>query len=140
MAAVKSKGRMRPHPDFEEGVRYMRVVQAVADSRSRNSWVDSKSRRGGSPFLSKGGGGPGEDVAEQTGYGQGENPGPNNALDYGPLHSAEAFHRAHAHDRSRNDVRSGKRDSVKTRDLNDERGARLRGKSMHRLQFDHLMP
>src|SRR4051794_1731456 len=34
--AVKSKGGVRPHPDFEEGLRYMRVVQAVADSRARN--------------------------------------------------------------------------------------------------------
>src|SRR5262249_19370592 len=42
LAAVKSKGRVRAHPDFEEGVRYMRVVQAVADSRARNSWVDVK--------------------------------------------------------------------------------------------------
>jgi predicted dehydrogenase len=39
IAAVKSKGQIRPHPDFEEGVRYMRVVQAVADSRARNEWV-----------------------------------------------------------------------------------------------------
>ena len=39
IAAVKSKGRVRPHPDFEDGLRYMRVVQAVADSRSRNEWV-----------------------------------------------------------------------------------------------------
>ena len=39
LAAVKSKGRIRPRPDFEEGVRYMRVVQAVADSRARNEWV-----------------------------------------------------------------------------------------------------
>ena len=42
IAAVKSKGRVRPHPDFEEGVRYMRVVQAVADSRARNAWVEIK--------------------------------------------------------------------------------------------------
>ena len=42
IAAVKSKGRMRPHPDFEDGVRYMRVVQAVADSRARNEWVEIK--------------------------------------------------------------------------------------------------
>jgi predicted dehydrogenase len=42
MAAVKSKGRIRPRPDFEEGVRYMRVVQAVADSRARNEWVEVK--------------------------------------------------------------------------------------------------
>ena len=40
IAAVKSKGRIRPHPDFEDGVRYMRVVQAVADSRARNEWVE----------------------------------------------------------------------------------------------------
>jgi hypothetical protein len=39
LAAVKSRGRSRPHPDFEDGVRYMRVVQAVADSRARNEWV-----------------------------------------------------------------------------------------------------
>src|SRR6266536_564040 len=39
LAAVKSKGRVRPRPNFEEGVRYMRVVQAVADSRARNEWV-----------------------------------------------------------------------------------------------------
>jgi predicted dehydrogenase len=42
IAGVKSKGRMRPHPDFEDGVRYMRVVQAVADSRARNEWVAIK--------------------------------------------------------------------------------------------------
>jgi predicted dehydrogenase len=39
LAAVKSKGRVHPHPNFEEGLRYMRVVQAVADSRARNEWV-----------------------------------------------------------------------------------------------------
>ncbi|MEP6698125.1 MAG: Gfo/Idh/MocA family oxidoreductase [Verrucomicrobiota bacterium] len=43
IAAVKSKGRVRPHPDFEDGVRYMRVVQAVADSRARNAWVEIQS-------------------------------------------------------------------------------------------------
>jgi predicted dehydrogenase len=42
LAAVKSKGRIRPHPDFEDGVRYMRVVQAVADSRARNEWIAIK--------------------------------------------------------------------------------------------------
>ena len=42
IAAVKSKGRVRPHPDFEDGVRYMQVVQAVADSRARNEWVPIK--------------------------------------------------------------------------------------------------
>jgi len=42
IAGVKSKGRVRPNPDFEEGVRYMRVVQAVADSRARNAWVEIK--------------------------------------------------------------------------------------------------
>ena len=39
IAAVKSRGRIQPHPNFEDGVRYMRVVQAVADSRIRNEWV-----------------------------------------------------------------------------------------------------
>jgi predicted dehydrogenase len=39
IAAVKSRGRIRPHPDFADGVRYMRVVQAAADSRARNEWV-----------------------------------------------------------------------------------------------------
>ena len=39
IAAVKSRGKVRPRPDFEEGVRYMRVVQAVADSRAANEWV-----------------------------------------------------------------------------------------------------
>lgn len=42
IAAVKSKGRVRPQPDFEDGVRYMRVVQAVADSRATNEWVPIK--------------------------------------------------------------------------------------------------
>ncbi len=32
VSAVRSNGRLRPSPDFSEGVRYMRVVQAVADS------------------------------------------------------------------------------------------------------------
>lgn len=40
IAAVKSRGRIRPHPDFEDGLRYMRVVQAVDDSRKRNEWVE----------------------------------------------------------------------------------------------------
>ncbi len=39
IAAVKSRGRINPHPDFEDGVRYMRVVQAVADSRALREWV-----------------------------------------------------------------------------------------------------
>jgi predicted dehydrogenase len=42
IAAVKSKGRVRPRPSFEDGVRYMRVVQAVADSRATNEWVAIK--------------------------------------------------------------------------------------------------
>jgi predicted dehydrogenase len=42
IAAVKSRGHVRPHPTFEDGVRYMRVVQAVADSRARNEWVSIK--------------------------------------------------------------------------------------------------
>ncbi len=37
--AVKAGGTERPHPTFEDGVRYMRVVQAAADSRARNEWV-----------------------------------------------------------------------------------------------------
>jgi predicted dehydrogenase len=43
IAAVKSRGRIKPHPDFEDGVRYMRVVQAVAESRARNEWVGIES-------------------------------------------------------------------------------------------------
>ncbi|MBA3962249.1 MAG: Gfo/Idh/MocA family oxidoreductase [Chthoniobacterales bacterium] len=39
IAAVKSRGRVHPHPDFEDGVRYMRVVQAVADSQAHNAWA-----------------------------------------------------------------------------------------------------
>jgi predicted dehydrogenase len=45
ISAVKSRGRMRPHPDFEDGVRYMRVVQAVAESRARNEWVEIEPTR-----------------------------------------------------------------------------------------------
>jgi predicted dehydrogenase len=44
IAAVKSRGRINPHPDFEDGVRYMRVVQAVADSRARREWVEIRTR------------------------------------------------------------------------------------------------
>src|SRR3954447_2404196 len=40
--AVKSRGKVKPSPSFEEGWRYMRVVQAVADSRARNEWVEIK--------------------------------------------------------------------------------------------------
>ena len=40
--AVRSHARIKPRPSFEEGVRYMRVVQAVADSRARNEWVPIK--------------------------------------------------------------------------------------------------
>ena len=39
LAAVKSKGRIRFLFHAEDGIRYMRVVQAVADSRTRNEWV-----------------------------------------------------------------------------------------------------
>jgi len=37
--AVKGGGHERPYPTFEDGLRYMRVVQAVADSRARNEWI-----------------------------------------------------------------------------------------------------
>jgi predicted dehydrogenase len=37
--AVKTGDDERPYPSFEDGLRYMRVVQAVADSRARNEWV-----------------------------------------------------------------------------------------------------
>jgi len=37
--AVKSGSGERPYPNFEDGVRYMRVVQGVADSRARNEWI-----------------------------------------------------------------------------------------------------
>src|SRR5438034_7823265 len=39
LAAVKSKGRVRLFFNAEDGIRDMRVVQAVADSRTRNEWV-----------------------------------------------------------------------------------------------------
>ena len=42
LAAVKSKGRVRPHPKFRRRVLPMRVVQAVADSRARNEWQEIK--------------------------------------------------------------------------------------------------
>src|SRR5436190_3111873 len=42
ISEVKSKGRMKPRPRFEDGVRYMRVVQAVADSRAASEWVPIK--------------------------------------------------------------------------------------------------
>ncbi len=46
LAAVKSRAKVKPHPDFVDGLRYMRVVQAVADSRVANEWVpiDTKLR------------------------------------------------------------------------------------------------
>lgn len=40
--AVKSDGELLVSPTFEDGVRYMRVVQAVADSRARNEWVSTR--------------------------------------------------------------------------------------------------
>jgi predicted dehydrogenase len=46
LAAVKSKGHVRPHPNFEDGVRYMRVVQAISDSRARNEWVTVERKSG----------------------------------------------------------------------------------------------
>jgi len=41
--AVKAGDDERPYPTFEDGLRYMRVVQAVADSRARRR-VGSRSR------------------------------------------------------------------------------------------------
>ena len=37
--AVKAGSHDRPYPTFEDGLRYMKVVQAVADSRARNEWT-----------------------------------------------------------------------------------------------------
>jgi predicted dehydrogenase len=37
--AVKAGDDERPYPTFGDGLRYMRVVQAVADSRARNEWI-----------------------------------------------------------------------------------------------------
>src|SRR6266550_4447141 len=37
--AVKAGDDERPYPTFEDGLRYMKVVQAVADSRARNEWI-----------------------------------------------------------------------------------------------------
>lgn len=42
ITAVKARNRSKPTPSFEDGWRYMRVVQAVADSRARNEWVEIK--------------------------------------------------------------------------------------------------
>lgn len=39
IASVRSNGRLRPSPDFEEGVRYMRVIQGVADSLATGAEV-----------------------------------------------------------------------------------------------------
>ncbi len=40
IAAVKNPSHPRPHPDFEDGVAYMRVVQAVADSAASRKRVE----------------------------------------------------------------------------------------------------
>jgi len=37
--AVKAGSNDRSYPTFEDGLRYMKVVQAVADSRARNEWI-----------------------------------------------------------------------------------------------------
>src|SRR5437764_6615409 len=42
ISAVKSKAGVRRSPDLQDGVRYMRVVQAIADSRAANEWVAIK--------------------------------------------------------------------------------------------------
>ncbi len=39
LAAVRSPGQMQPRPSFEDGVAYMRVVQAVAESVTRHEEV-----------------------------------------------------------------------------------------------------
>jgi predicted dehydrogenase len=40
IAAVRSHGNLRPRPNFDDGVEYMRVVDAVAESRYRGREVD----------------------------------------------------------------------------------------------------
>ncbi len=42
IAAVRSQGNLRPRPNFSDGVAYMRVVDAVAQSRQRNREVDCR--------------------------------------------------------------------------------------------------
>jgi hypothetical protein len=40
IAAVKSPSAQRPHPNFDDGAAYMRVVQAVADSMAGQRRVE----------------------------------------------------------------------------------------------------
>ncbi|MFQ3578222.1 MAG: Gfo/Idh/MocA family oxidoreductase [Verrucomicrobiia bacterium] len=47
--AVRQPDRPRPHPTFEEGVAYMRVVQAVADSMEKKAPVAIDPQRGARP-------------------------------------------------------------------------------------------
>ena len=60
---------------------------------------------------------PGEDIAEEAGEGEREEPGPNNLPDQAPLHSAEALDRANTHDGRRDHVSGGKRNPVGARRL-----------------------
>src|SRR6266404_5989799 len=80
-----------------------------------------------------------EQVTNQCGDGKGENPGPDDSFDHGPFHSAETFDGTDAHDRCRDDVGGGERNTVKTRALNDERGCGLGGEAVYWLQFHDAM-
>ena len=91
------------------------------------------------PVSSKGGRGAGQDVADGGGDGESQHPGPDDAFDQTPFDSAKTFHRAHPHDGGRDDVGGGKRDTVIAGYLNDDRGGRLGGESVDRLQLHHFV-
>src|SRR4029453_4655237 len=80
-----------------------------------------------------------ERVSDESACGQGKEPCPDDTLNDSPFHSAKTFHDTHAHDRSGDHVRGGKRNAVIACCLNDHRGACLCRESMHRLQFHHAM-
>jgi len=80
-----------------------------------------------------------EQIPEQTSCGKCQDPGPDDAFDHGPFHTAETFHGTDAHDGSGDDVGGGERDAVNAGALNDERGGGFGGKAVHGLQFDDAM-
>src|SRR6266480_1129494 len=89
--------------------------------------------------TSKRGRGARQAIPNEAAGGQGKKPSPDDPLDDSPFHAAETFDCADAHDRRGDYVRGGERYAVVTGTLNNQRGARLRRKSVHWLQFHHTM-
>src|ERR1051325_11303724 len=76
-----------------------------------------------------------ENVTDESCGGQSQEPGPDDSHDDGPLHTAEAFHRTHPHNRGGNHMGGREWNSKVAGNLNNYSSSRLSSEAMDRLEF-----